>query len=290
MEGASGKQLSGRPVIAGSPAGRLDRVSKMSIRPTEPIVSRRGQPRSLAAVAYVLLIANPGGRASAGPPYVTDDPEPTDVGKWETYAFASGTILPHSGGGESGLDINYGGGKDLQLSAVLSLAYDRQAGRPVHAGVSDTELGAKYRFLRQHDGSWLPDVGLFPKIELPTAGRRFGSGRVGLSLPLWMQKDFGRWSLFGGGGWTYNPGVGDRNYGFGGLALTRQVTGRVTIGGEIFHQTADAVDMRSSTGLGFGVTWQIAPKWSIIGSGGPLVEHRTSIGRYAFYLALAFHN
>ena len=28
--------------------------------------------------------------AAAGPPYLTDDPVPTDLGRWEIYGFASG--------------------------------------------------------------------------------------------------------------------------------------------------------------------------------------------------------
>lgn len=192
--------------------------------------------------------------------------------------------------GEGGFDINYGGARDLQLSAVVSLAYARDAGGPAHVGVADTEIGAKYRFLHQREGSWVPDVALFPKADLPTAGQRFGAGQVGFSVPLWMQKNLGSWSLFGGGGWTYNPGAGSRSYEFGGLSLARQVTRRLIMGGEVYHQTADAVDTRSSTGLGLGASWQIASKWSIIGSGGPLAEHRSTAGRYALYLALEFHN
>lgn len=240
--------------------------------------------------AVFLAVMLAGTAAVAGPPYVTDDPEPTDLGKWEIYGFGSGTIFSHGREGESGFDINYGGARNLQLSAVVSLAYSRDEGGPAHVGVADTELGAKYRFLHQREGSWMPDVGLFPKIELPTAGRRFGSGRVGFSVPLWLQKDVGAWSLFGGGGWTYNPGAGGRNYSFGGLALTRSVTKAFSIGGELYHQAADAIDTRASTGLGVGAAWQIAPKWSIIGSGGPLIEHRLAAGKYAFYLALEFHN
>lgn len=245
--------------------------------------------RLLAAVVLPLWLSAPE-VAHAGPPYVTDDPEPTDHGKWETYGFASGTTYRQAGEGEGGFDINYGGAKDLQLSAVVSLAYARDPGSPAHVGVADTEIGAKYRFLHQRDGSWMPDVALFPKVDLPTAGRRFGRGRVGFSVPLWIQKDLGPWSLFGGGGWTYNPGADSRNYTFGGVALTRQATKRLAVGGEVYRQTADAVDTRSSTGLGLGATWQVASKWSIIGSGGPLVGHRSTSGRYAFYVALEFHN
>jgi hypothetical protein len=136
----------------------------------------------------------------------------------------------------------------------------------------------------------MPDVSLFPKIELPTADRRFGSGKTGLTVPLWAQKDFGPWSLFGGGGWTLNPGAGNRNYGFGGIALTRQVARTLSLGGEVYHQSADAIDTRSNTGLGFGASWQVAPKWSIIGSGGPLIQHRAAAGNYAAYVALEFHD
>ena len=212
--------------------------------------------------------------AFAGPPYVTDDPEPTDKGKWEVYGFGSGTVLGHGTDGESGFDINYGGATDLQLSAVISAPYQRESGHAAQTGLADTELGAKYRFLHQRDGSWMPDVSLFPKIEVPTADHRFGSGKVGFSIPLWAQKDIGPWSVFGGGGWSLNPGAGNRNYGFGGIALTRQVAKALSLGGKVYHQTADAVDTRATTGLGLGASWQIAPTWSLIGSGGPLLGHR----------------
>lgn len=243
---------------------------------------------SRVGVAALLLSCS--APLAAGPPYVTDDPEPTDLGRWEVYGFGSGTLFHRGSEGNGGLDINYGGARDLQLSAVLSLDYSHDPGLRAHVGVADAEIGAKYRFLHQTKDSWLPDVGLFPKLELPTAGRRFGSGRVGVSVPVWAQKDLGKWSLFGGGGWTLNPGAGNRNYGFGGLALTRSVTNRLSIGGEVYHQTADATDSRTSTGLGAGASWSLTKKWSLIGSAGPLIQNRSTAGRYAAYLALEFHN
>ena len=248
-------------------------------------------PFRSSTTALVLIGAACGcGVAIAGPPYVTDDPEPTDTAKWEVYGFGSGTALRHGFDGESGVDINYGGARDLQLSAVVSAAYRDDDGVPAAIGLADLELGAKYRFLHQSDGRWVPDVALFPKIELPTAERRFGSGKIGLSIPFWAQKDFGAWSVFGGGGWTLNPGAGNRDYGFGGLAVTRQVARTVSLGAELYHQTADATDTGAYTRLGFGASWQVAPGWSVIGSGGPLVQHRATAGDYAIYLALEFHN
>ena len=40
------------------------------------------------------------GTARAGPPFVTDDPEPVDLGHWEVYGFSAGT---HAQGNMSGV-------------------------------------------------------------------------------------------------------------------------------------------------------------------------------------------
>ena len=47
----------------------------------------------------VLLLAPPA--AWAGPPYVTDDPQPTDVGHWEIYNFVDGDHAPGVTAGEA---------------------------------------------------------------------------------------------------------------------------------------------------------------------------------------------
>lgn len=159
-----------------------------------------------------------------------------------------------------------------------------------HSGFGDMKIGFKYRFLHQREGSWVPDVSLFTKIDLPTAGKRFGSEKVGLQLPFWAQKDWGAWSLFGGGGYVINPGAGQRDYWQSGIALTRAVSKVLSLGGEIYHQSRDADDTHSTTGLGLGASWQVTPHWSLIGSGGPIIAHRDCSGHYAFYLALEFHN
>ena len=225
------------------------------------------------------------GAAWAGPPYVTDDPQPTDLGKWEIYAFGTGTSFAHTTEGATGLDINYGAAKDLQASAVVEV--DHAGGR---SGFGDLELGLKYRILHQHDGSWMPDVALFPKLDLPTARHGFGSGHADAILPIWAQKDFGPWALFGGGEYVVNPGAGNRDWTLEGIALARDIGRKWNLGAELYHQSSDSDDGRSTTGLGLGITYALSEKWSLIGSGGPLIEHRSTAGRYAFYLALAFHN
>src|SRR5438270_5724696 len=49
--------------------------------------SARVKPGYWVAALALASLAFP---AAAGPPYLTDDPVPTDLGRWEIYGFASG--------------------------------------------------------------------------------------------------------------------------------------------------------------------------------------------------------
>ena len=59
--------------------------------------------------------------ALAGPPYATDDPEPTDYKHFEIYLFSGATSTRDGTVGAAGIDFNYGAGPDLQLTAVVPL-------------------------------------------------------------------------------------------------------------------------------------------------------------------------
>lgn len=240
-----------------------------------------GRYLAQGVAAAALMAASP---AVAGPPFFSDDPEPTDFLHWEIYGFVAGTNLADGTGGQAGLDINYGGAKDLQLTMVVPLDYQRGPGTDVVLG--DLEFAAKYRFLHQRAGSAMPDVAFFPRVLVPTAPRRFGTGRVGLLLPIWAQKDIGKWSLFGGGGYTINPGAGQRNYALVGVGLLRQLSKRLQIGVETYHYGRDAVDGRTYTTLGAGALYRLSKHYSLLGSIGPGVQHAREQGRYNFYLAV----
>ena len=228
-----------------------------------------------------LLLAAP---AAAGPPYATDDPQPTDLHHWEIYSFASGTGTRGRFDGTGGLDLNYGGLPGVQLTATLPVELAREGGR-TRTGFGDVELGVKYRFFAREAAG--VSLAIFPRVYLPTARRGFGSGRAGLLLPLWGQKDWGPWSLFGGGGFTLNPGDGNRNYWQGGIALTRTLSRRVAVGAEIVHNGADTIDARSYTAANLGATVRLGGPFSLIASGGPGLVKTRGGGAYNFYLALA---
>src|SRR4051794_33943028 len=94
--------------------------------------------------------------------------------------------------------------------------YMNRAGEPSGFGPGDLELGVKYRFLTPGEEDWFPAAAIFPAIEVPVGNQQFSAstGHAQIFLPLWLQKDFGRWSTYGGGGYWVNPGAGNRDFWF----------------------------------------------------------------------------
>jgi hypothetical protein len=231
--------------------------------------------RSVLILAILLLVP---GLALAGPPYLSDDPEPTDYGHFEIYAFGDGTQTRAGWAGEGGIDFNYGGAPDLQLTAVLPLAYD-ETGRQ---GLGNIELAAKYRFLHQDDAGW--DVSVFPRVFLPSATAGLGDDHAALLLPVWAQKDFGAWSLFGGGGCTLQAG-GD--FCEGGAALTREILPGLRLGGELYY-VAPAPGEKASTVLGLGASYDLSATYHLLGYWGPGLQNRNDAGPQNWYASLLF--
>ena len=142
--------------------------------------------------------------AMAGPPYLSDDPEPTDYQHFEIYAFSQGMTAQGDTNGQSGIDFNYGGAPNLQLTATVPMDYDVPSGGAMVGGLGNVELAAKYRFLTQQNFGL--DVAVFPRVFLPSASANVGDQHASLLLPVWLEKDWGKWSAFGGGGCELNRG------------------------------------------------------------------------------------
>jgi hypothetical protein len=91
------------------------------------MAAKRADWRQLLVGVAVLsgllgLLAQP---AVAGPPFLSDDPQPTDTGHFEIYTFNNGTNTRAGTSGEAGIDFNYGAATDLQLTATLPQAAER---------------------------------------------------------------------------------------------------------------------------------------------------------------------
>jgi hypothetical protein len=241
--------------------------------------------RLQARLFFVALLAP--AAAIAGPPFLTDDPQPTEPGHWEIYNFVQGTAGNGALLGEAGLDLNYGGAEDLQLTAVLPIGFDNENGfsaSGLRTGTGMIELATKYKFLHQNGDGWLPDVSVFPRFLIPTQ-HNFGFSRTNFFLPIWAEKDFGPWSVFGGGGYELNPGPGARNFWQGGIAVNRTISDRLQLGVEVYGQTSDTAAGDGFTAVNFGATYKLVEHWSLLASAGPTWIQGGGHGG-VFYLSL----
>jgi len=222
--------------------------------------------------------------ALAGPPYISDDPEPTDYRHYEIYLFAAGSEGPGNSGREAGIDFNYGGAPDLQLTAVVPVTYQRPSDATTGGGVGNVELAAKYRFLHQSGAGW--DVAFFPRLFLPN-GSEPGEQHFALLLPFWVEKDWGKWSTFGGGGCEINKGGGgSRNFCLAGWVLARQLLPDLQLGIEIAHQGADTDNGHPATEIGLGLHYDVAQHFHVLAYAAPTIENASENGRYSWYAAL----
>ena len=180
----------------------------------------------------------------AGPPFQTDDPTPVDPGHYEAYGFGNldatsaelDTISP-------GFEFNWGAVPNIQLHVILPLGQVLPSNKPVYApggrgpsafGVQDMELGVKYGFLKQT--RYRPQIGSFTMFEIPTGsyGKGLGVGKVWYKLPIWVEKEFGPWSLVGGIGYTVVPQKDYRNFLYGGYLVKREVNKKLELSAEVF--------------------------------------------------------
>ncbi len=241
--------------------------------------------RHAALTAAALTFALP---ALAGPPFVTDDPEPPELGHWEINSAVAGTLV--HGGAEASLpvvDANYGGAPGLQLHIQPQIAYAHTPDG-THYGFGDLEVGAKYRFIDEDEQGWVPAVAVYPLFQIPTGNKERGLGAgVGRTfLPVWAEKTVGRWTVFGGGGYGINPGAGGKNNWRVGTVALYQFTDKLQFGGEAFFQTAAAPGDRDAPGFNLGGYYVLAEDLNLLFSAGRGLANGTENNRFSGYLGL----
>lgn len=245
---------------------------------------RSYRPVALALVMLAALLSAP---ASAGPPFATDDPGVFPVHSGEAYLFAAGS---HSAGGDSldaapGVEVNYSFLAQTFVHLVVPMSFADPRGGGHAYGPGDIELGFKWRFLTQSDDG--VDVATFPLAELPSGDSRraLGSRQGRYFVPLWLQKDVGPWTVYGGGGRWFGGGPGKRDWTFTGMLVQRQLTPSLYLGGELFHQTAQTPGGSASTGFNIGGGYTLGGRYQLLFSAG---RNLTDVAdnRFSFYLAL----
>jgi hypothetical protein len=207
--------------------------------------------------------------AWAGPPFLTDDPEPAEYRHGEFYMASQyinsqdgkSATLPH-------VEFNYGVLPNVHLHLIAPLQYVKPEGGNSQYGYGDTEFGIKFRFLQETDSR--PMVGTFPIIILPTGDKDkgLGSGETQIFLPLWVQKSWGPWTTYGGGGYWINPGEGNKNWWFFGWLLQREITKQFTLGAEVFHKTISQEGGEETNGFQVGAIINLTEDHHILLSAG----------------------
>lgn len=188
------------------------------------------------------MLASP--KLWAGPPFQADDPEPVDFRHYEFYVFGGtdGTPIETDPLGPA-MEANWGAPPNLQLHVIVAYGAILPSNNPKYlpAGVGpsafgfmDTELGAKYRLIKETKHRL--EVGSFTMLELSTGSyaKGLGVGRVWYKLPIWIQKSRGYWISYGGGGYQVVKQTQYPSFGYGGWLLQRDVGKRWTLGAEIF--------------------------------------------------------
>jgi hypothetical protein len=247
---------------------------------------------------FLLSLMLLGGPALAGPPFVTDDPEPVDYQHFEINTAMQGTYIKDGRSGNwPNMDINYGLAPDVQFHVNLYAPFAKDGGDTLHYGYGDSEVGVKYRFIQEDDEGWRPQVAIYPAIDFATGkfADGLGAGHRRIFLPVWAQKSFGDWTSFGGGGYWLNSHANtDKNYWFMGWALLRKFGEDWTLGGEIFHQTADltgvpveggtGVSTRSSTGFNLGGYYNFNDENHIIFTFGRGLQNVEETNKFSYYV------
>ena len=219
--------------------------------------------------------------AWAGPPFVTDDPEPVDYQHWEFYIASQHTRTSDGWTGTAPhLELNYGVVTNVQLHLIAPLAYNAPSGGGKRYGYGDTELGVKFRFLQEME-RW-PQIGIFPLLEIPTGSKSagLGSGQVQAFLPGWLQKSYGDWTIYGGGGYGLNPGAGNEDYGYAGVVVQRQVMKNVLLGAEIYHRTTLTTGGRADTAFNLGTVIDFTEHQHLLLSAGRSLDGPTDFQCY----------
>lgn len=232
-------------------------------------------------IALICLLAAP---AAAGPPYITDDPEPVPHRHWEVYLAS---LLSRDAGVWSGtaphVEVNYGAARNLQLHTILPMSFVRSTEGTTTYGYGDTELGAKFRFIQET--STRPQLGIFPLLEIPTGDhhRGLGSGHMQLFLPMWLQKSYGPWLTYGGGGYWINPSAGNHDWGFFGWQVQRQLLPNLNLGAEVFHATVQAQGGEPETRLNLGLVLDLSDLQHLLFSAGRGLEGPNQFQSYIAY-------
>lgn len=237
--------------------------------------------------AWALLLAvlsewHPSPAAWGGPPFRTDDPVPVAPQRWELYGGLQWSLGPQESSETApSIEVVHGvlGGLELSMSLSTALALGQRE-RPQY-GLGDVQLGGKLRFVEET--RLRPQVAVAPALVLPTgaAARGLRAGAFQASLPLWLQKEHGPWTAYGGGGLQLSS---DRSHALSfGWVLQRSLSPRLALGAEAFF-TMPLRPEPKQVELNLGATIDLTARHHLLFSAGPALGGGAQVQAYAAYV------
>ncbi|WP_109488065.1 hypothetical protein [Occallatibacter savannae] len=219
-------------------------------------------PRHAVSLFLLVVALGASARVSAqGPPFQVDDPVPVDFKHYEFYIFGStdGTPLETDYAGP-GFEFNWGAIPRVQLHMVLPWGGIHPSDDASATGLLDMEFGAKIAIIKE--SKHIPQIGTFTMFEVPTgnADKGLGVGEVWYKLPVWLQKNSGKWLFDGGAGEVVVPQTGFHDFPYGGFLVKREVAKKLELAAEIFSHGGEGPvtpQTKSSTMLDAGGYWHL---------------------------------
>jgi len=218
---------------------------------------------AISAGWLVLVIA-----AQAGPPFVTDDPEPPPAGGWEiNVPFILERTPGRTEMNAPLFDLNYGlPNVQLKLERPVEVVHDDHDGTA--GGPGDLLPGLKWRFFEDEKSQI--QLGGYPQALLPTGNHRrgLGDGRPAYVLPLLAEKSWANWTLYGNVGYWWQTAADKHNYWYAGAVLEREVNERLTLGVELLGNTPKERGSRSDVAFNVGGSWKLSKHVNLLFSTG----------------------
>jgi hypothetical protein len=216
------------------------------------------------ALGLLLTISS----VQAGPPFVTDDPEPPPPGGWEINVPF---IIERSSGKTEMdaplFDLNYGV-PSVQLKLEFPISIVHEDGSGTSAGAGDLLLGVKWRFYNNEKSH--VQLGIYPQVLVPTGdpARDLGEGRTAFVFPLLAQQNWDKWTLYGNVGFWWQTATEEQNYIYAGAVLEREFNERLTLGVELFGNSPKERGSRSDVAFHVGGTWKLTEHLNLLFAGG----------------------
>jgi Putative MetA-pathway of phenol degradation len=133
-----------------------------------------------------------------------------------------------------------------------------------NVGLGDITLSVKYRFFDSPEGSWWPSLGVLPFVKLPSARSPIGSERVDVGCTALASFDL-PWQLsldanVGLAGVGQTEGASFLLQETVSAALSRQITDRWSVYGEVFYSSPSERHTRDVVGFDTGFQFLVLPR------------------------------